>query len=144
METDYDAFIRVVAFAVGMWTAVHYFLGANALEKAPHWVKLVLFPALVVNGVAICFASVVYGAGMVFLVSAPLIVLLSIKDYMIWSAGAYMSAVLDRQARMKEQMRQAYNRYRSDLTTPYENVADIVTPSGFDVIQQTERTKESA
>ena len=145
METEYDVFIRAVSFVVGLWTAVHYFLGANALQKAPHWVKLVLFPSLVMNGVGICFASVVYGSGMVFLLAAPLVVLLSIKDFCVWRAGAFMSTVFDRQQRAKERMRQAFNRYRSDLTAPWESVADLVTPSGFDELSESERrAKEHA
>ena len=75
METEYDLVIRVVAFLAGLWTAMHYFLGANALLKAAHWVKLILFPSLVMNGVGVCFASVVYGSGMVFLLAAPLVIL---------------------------------------------------------------------
>lgn len=145
METEYDVLIRVVAFFAGMWTAGHYFLGANALMKAPHWVKLILFPSLVMNGVGICFASVVYGSGMVFLLAAPLVVLLSVKDFCVWRAGAFMSTVFDRQQRMKERMRQAYNIYRSDLTVPWETVADLVTPSGFEELAESERrTKEHA
>lgn len=145
METDYDLLIRIVAFGVGVWTAGHYFLGANALEKAPHWVKLILFPSLVMSGIGLCFAAVVYGSGMVFLLAAPLVLVLSIKDYCVWRAGAYMSTALDRQARMKERMRQAYNLYRSDLTAPVEAVSDFLTPSGFDEIKKSEeRAKERA
>jgi len=145
MATDYDLVIRVVAFAVGAWTAGHYFLGANALTEASHWAKLLLFPALVVSGVAMCFSSVVYGSGVVLLVSLPMAALLSIKDWTIWSAGAYMSDVLAKQARMKEQVRQAYNRYRSDLTAPWESVADLVTPSGLQELSESEqRSKEHA
>ena len=145
METEYDMVIRVAAFLAGLWTAMHYFLGANALMKAPHWVKLILFPSLVMNGVGICFAAVVHGSGMVFLLAAPLVVLLSIKDFCVWRAGAFMSTVFDRQARMKERIRQAYNVYRSDLTTPWENVSDLVTPSGLQELSESEtRTKERA
>ena len=139
METEYDLVIRVVAFLAGLWTAMHYFLGANALLKAPHWVKLILFPSLVMNGVGVCFASVVYGSGMVFLLAAPLVILLSIKDFCVWRAGAFMSTVFDRQQRLKERMRQAYNHYRVDLTVPYENVADLLTPSGLDELSDSER-----
>jgi hypothetical protein len=144
METSYDMVIRVTAFVFGLWNAGHYFLGAVALKKAAPWEKLILFPTLATLGVGMCLAAVFGGSGVVFLVSFPMVVALSIKDKVIWSAGAYMSEVLDRRQRMREAERQAFNRYRRDLTTPYENVSDIVTPGGFDAIQQTERQKEAA
>lgn len=145
MDNDLDLLVRVVSFSIGAWTAGHYFLGANALREASHWAKLILFPALVMSGVAMCFASVVYGSGVVFLVSLPMAGLLSIKDWTIWKAGAYMSDVLAKQARMKERMRQAYNRYRSDLTAPWESVSDLVTPSGLDELSESaKRSKDHA
>jgi len=145
MDNDYDLLIRVVSFAVGLWTAGHHFLASNALLRAPHWVKLFLLPAIVSNGVAICFASVMNGAGMVFLFAAPLVVMLSIKDFVVWRSGAFISATLDKQEQMKLDIRRAYNRYRKDLTTPWESVADLVTPSGLQELNESERkSKEHA
>lgn len=140
---DADLLIRVVAFLVGWWNAGHYFVGANQLRKAAHWEKLILFPALVAGNVGMCFAAVFSGSGMVMLVGAGLYFLHSIKDVVIWRAGAYMSDVLDKRQRMREAQRQAYNLWRRDLTTPYENVADLVTPSGLDELERA-REKERA
>lgn len=140
---DADLLIRVVAFLVGWWNAGHYFVGANQLRKAAHWEKLILFPALVAGNVGMCFAAVFSGSGMVMLVGAGLYFLHSIKDVVIWRAGAYMSDVLDKRQRMREAQRQAYNVWRSDLTKPYENVADLVTPSGLDELERA-REKERA
>ena len=140
---DADLLIRVVAFLVGWWNAGHYFVGANQLRKAAHWEKLILFPALVAGNVGMCFAAVFSGSGMVMLVGAGLYFLHSVKDVVIWRAGAYMSDVLDKRQRMREAQRQAYNLWRRDLTTPYENVADLVTPSGLDELERA-REKERA
>lgn len=145
MATDYDLVIRVVAFVVGCWNAGHYFVGANQLRKAAHWEKVILFPALVAGHIGMCFSAVFYGSGVVVLVGAALWVLLSIKDKVIWSAGAYMSEVLDKRERMKEQMRQSYNLYRYDLTSPVDAVNDFLTPSGFEEVKKAEeRAKERA
>jgi len=145
MDNDLDMAVRVAAFVFGLWNAGHYFLGAVALKKAAPWEKLILFPTLTMLGVGLCFAAVFKGSGMVFLVSFPMVIALSIKDGVIWKAGAYMSEVLDRRQRMKESERQAFNRYRADLTTPWESVADLVTPSGLDELSESERrAKEHA
>lgn len=115
------------------------------MEKAPHWVKLILFPSLVMSGIGLCFAAVVYGSGMVFLLAGPLVVVLSIKDYCVWRAGAYMSTALDRQARMKERMRQARNLYMYDITSPVDALSDLVTPAGRGELMESEkRAKERA
>lgn len=145
MDNDLDLLVRVGAFAVGLWTAMHHFLASNALLRAPHWVKLLLLPSIVVNGVAICFASIVNGSGVAILLSAPLVVVLSIKDFVLWRSGAFISTTLDRQEQLKTDIRQAYNRYRTDLTTPWESVADLVTPSGLDELHESDRrAKEHA
>lgn len=132
MGDEYDLIIRVAAFVFGLWNAGHYFAGAVSMNKAPHWVKSILFPALVSGNVGLCLASVLYGSGMVAVVSIPLYALATIKDAVIWRAGAYMSDVLDRQERLKELERQAFNRYRADLTMPWESVSDLMTPDGFE------------
>lgn len=142
MGIDSDLVIRVLAFVIGFWKAGHYFVGANQLKKAPHWVKTVLFPSLVAGHIGMCFAAVMYGSGVVMLVGAALWVLLSIKDFFIWRAGAYMSDVLDRQQSMKEQLRQAYNLHKDGILTPWENVKDLVTPSGFNEMAEAEQRKE--
>jgi len=145
MDNDLDFVVRVVAFAVGLWTAGHHFLAANALLRAPHLVKLILLPSIVANGGAICFASIVNGSGVVFLLAAPLVVLLSIKDFILWRSGAFISATLDRQEQLKSDIKQAYNRYRADLTMPWESVSDLVTPSGLQELGESERrSKERA
>ena len=145
MATDYDMVIRVVAFVVGCWNAGHYFVGANQLRKAPHWIKTILFPSLVAGHIGMCLAAVLYGSGMVVVVAGGLWVLVSIKDAIIWRAGAYMSDVLDKQARMKERVRQAHNLYMYDLTSPVDAVNDFLTPSGFEEIKKAEeRAKERA
>lgn len=143
MDANADLFVRAIAFLFGLWNAGHYFAGAVALNKAPHWVKSILFPSLVAGNVGLCLAAVLYGSGMVAVVAMPLYALVSIKDFVIWRAGAYMSEVLDRHQRIKELDRQAFNRYRSDLTTPWESVADLVTPSGFEEMADSDkRAKE--
>jgi len=145
MDNDLDLLVRVGAFAAGLWTALHHFLASNALLRAPHWVKLLLLPSIVVNGVAICFASIVNGSGVAILLSAPLVVLLSIKDFVLWRSGAFISTTLDRQEQLKTDIKQAYNRYRTDLTTPWESVADLVTPSGLDELSESaKRFRENA
>jgi hypothetical protein len=79
------------------------------------------------------------------LVGAALWVLLSIKDKVIWNAGAYMSEVLDKRERMKEQLRQAYNLHKNQLLTPWENVKDFITPSGYSEVAESEsKEKERA
>jgi len=145
MATDYDLVIRVVAFVVGCWNAGHYFVGANQLRKAPHWVKTILFPSLVAGHIGMCLAAVLYGSGMVVVVAGGLWVLGSIKDATIWRAGAYMSDVLDKQAQMKEQLRQAYNLHRDRVFTPWENVKEFITPSGYgEVVESEQKEKERA
>ena len=145
MGTDSDLVIRVVAFAIGFWNAGHYFVAANQLRKAAHWEKVILFPALVAGHIGMCFSAVFYGSGVVMLVGAALWVLLSIKDKVIWNAGAYMSEVLDKRERMKEQLRQAYNLHKNQLLTPWENVKDFITPSGYgEVVDSESKEKERA
>lgn len=145
MGIDSDLVIRVVAFLTGLWNAGHYFSGANQLRKAAHWEKLILFPALVAGNVGVCFAAVFGGSGVVVLVCAAMYYIHSIKDTVIWRAGAYMSDVLDKRQRMKEQLRQAYNLHKDGIMTPWENVKDLVTPSGFNEVPQSEpKEKERA
>lgn len=145
METNYDMAIRVTAFVFGIWNAGHYFLGAVALKKAAPWEKLILFPTLTMLGVWLCLAAVFEGSGMVFLASFPMVIALSIKDGVIWQAGAYMSEVLDRRQRLKEYERQAYNRHKNEVLAPWESVKDLVTPSGFSEVAESERrSKEHA
>ena len=145
MDNDLDLLVRIVAFAAGLWTALHHFLASNALLRAPHWVKLLLLPSIVANGVGICFASIVNGSGMVFILAAPLAVMLSIKDFVLWRSGAFISHTLDRQEQLKHDLQSAYNRYRTDLTTPWESVSDLVTPSGMDELSESaKRFKDHA
>jgi len=142
MDNEYDSIARIVAFVVGAWTAGHYFLGAVALMKAPHWVKLVLFPSLVMNGVALCFAAIVFGSGVAFILCGPLVVLLSVKDKFIWDAGAYMSRVLDQRERLKLRERERTNQIMSPVYGGVDLVVgedpEIVTPSGWAAVQAQE------
>ncbi len=145
MGTEYDLLIRGAVLAVGLWTFFHYMLGAVALTDASNWAKLVLFPALVVSGVSLCFSAVFYTRELMLQAVLVFAVLVSIKDAVIWRAGAYMSEVLARQARMRERLRQARNLYMYDLTSPVDAVNDFLTPSGFDEIKKSEeRAKERA
>ena len=142
MDNEYDLLVRIVAFAVGAWTAGHYFLGAVALRQAAHWMKLILFPSLVMSGISICFAAVVFGSGVVFILCGPLVVLLSIKDKSIWDAGAYMSNVLDQKERMKKRERDRTNQIMNPVYGGVDLVVgedpEIVTPSGWAAVHAKE------
>jgi hypothetical protein len=143
METD--LLVRGLGLVVGLWTFVHYMLGAVALTDASNWAKLLLFPALTMSGVALCLAAVLGDPGAVYVAGSWLAAILSVKDAAIWRAGAYMSEVLARQFRMRERLRQARNLYMYDLTSPVDAVNDFLTPSGFDEIKKPEeRAKERA
>lgn len=78
-----------------------------------------------------CLAAVFYGSGMVAIVAMPLYALVSIKDFVIWRWGLHERG--SGQARAHKRIdRQAFNRYRADLTTPWESVSDLMTPDGFE------------
>lgn len=136
---DSELLIRALAFCGGAVGAGHYFLGAVALKKAAAWEKLVLFPGLVMSCTGVCVSSAFYGLAEVAQACVPVAALVLVKDLVIWRAGAYMSDVLDRRERVREAERQAFNRLRADLMAPYESVADLVTPSGFDELQASEQ-----
>jgi len=127
---------RVVLFAAGAWVAGHHFLASNALTKAPHAVKLVLMPATVICGVGMCHAAWFNGSGAALIWCAPAVVTMSTTEFLVWRAGAYISSAFAKQAEFRERQSAAYNRFRADLTQPYDAVRDLLTESGMTELQQ--------
>lgn len=143
MGVEYETFLRAALFLTGMWVAGHHFMAANALKRAPHLVKLVLMPATVVSGIGMCWGAWFMSSGVAMLWCIPAVMCMSVTEFLVWRAGAFISTAFEQQAKMKQELRQAYNRYRADLMTPWESVSDLVTPSGAQELAESDkRAKE--
>lgn len=134
-----EALLRAVMFVTGLWVAGHHFCASNALQRAPLLVKVVLMPATVASGIGMAWASVFSGSGLALLFAAPAVVLMSITEALVWRAGAYISAAFERQAEMRQREREGYNRMIYGATQSAYDLADLLTPSGEDVVQDMAR-----
>lgn len=142
MDAEYETFLRAALFLTGMWVAGHHFMAANALKRAPHLVKLVLMPATVVSGIGMCWGAWFMSSGVAMLWCIPAVMCMSVTEFLVWRAGAFISSAFEQQAEMKEQMRQHWNRFRYDLTLPAQ---EILTDSGKrEVADSDKRAKERA
>ena len=130
-----DVALRVLLFFSGAWVAGHHFLASNALTKAPHSVKVLLMPATVVSGIGMCHGAWFYGSDVAVLWCVPAVVFMSTTEFMVWRAGAFISAAFAQQEEIKEARRQSFNRMKYDLMTQ----AETLNASGMDNAPQRQK-----
>ena len=105
INEQFDDLLRLVLFLAGAWRAGHHFLASNALTKTTHKVRLLLMPANVMCGVGMCHAAYFSGAQAAIFWCVPVVVFMSITEFLVWRSGAFISEAFARQEEAKEQMR---------------------------------------
>jgi hypothetical protein len=117
MEND---LIRSIMFFTGIGVSAHHIAAAAALKRAPHLVKGFSMPLTVSSGVGMVVMSVTGNTTIGFYCALGMVVGMGITEVMVWRAGAYISAELDRQAAVHEMSRRKVNQIRSSILADWE------------------------
>jgi hypothetical protein len=117
MEND---LIRSIMFFTGIGVSAHHIAAAAALKRAPHLVKGFSMPLTVSSGVGMVVMSVTGNTTIGFYCALGMVVGMGITEVMVWRAGAYISAELDRQAAVHEMSRRKVNHIRSSILADWE------------------------
>lgn len=137
-----DYIVSALLVIVGAAVAIHYFLMANALTKAQAWVKLAI-PAAASSGagMAACGLFAAVGEGLIFAMMA--LTFVTAVQLETWRCGAYVSDVFRRAAEVREKSEARTRQILYGIKEPMHDMRDILTPSGFDLLQEIE-AKEKA
>ena len=92
----FDVVTRVLLVVAGAGVSVHFFLIANFLQRAPHWLRLVVLPAAVAGGVGMVFCGITgrCDAGALLAASLATAAIVTI-DLANWVRGYSVSAAYD-------------------------------------------------
>ena len=122
METD---LLRSIMVLTGIGVAAHHLAAAAALKRAPHLVKGFSMPLTVASAVGMVvmgFGGNVQGA---LYCSLGMVVGMGVTEVMVWRAGAYISAALERQAAAQEAARAQVNQIKSAMYADWEMLQAI-------------------
>jgi hypothetical protein len=117
MESD---LIRGIMFFTGVGVSAHHLAAAAALKRAPHIVKGFALPLTVSSGVVMAVMAITGNTTTGLYCALGMVVGMGITEVMVWRAGAYISAELDRQAEVHEMSRRKVNHLRSAMLADWE------------------------
>ena len=119
MESD---LIRGIMFFTGVGVSAHHLAAAAALKRAPHIVKGFALPLTVSSGVVMAVTAITGNTTTGLYCALGMVVGMGITEVMVWRAGAYISAELDRQAEVHEMSRRKVNQIKSAMLADWEMV----------------------
>lgn len=122
-----DQIVRGVLIVAGLVIAGHYLAMANCMKKAPHFVKILLLPAITGTGVGMAYcgwAGLEFYGALLGTVSAFCMTCLNLAA---WHSGAYVSEQFNRAAKIRERIKRDANvfvRQYDQLTDPIKGMFD--------------------
>jgi hypothetical protein len=122
MDSD---LIRAVMFFAGVGVSAHHIAAATALKRAPHIVKGVSMPLTVASGVGMVVMAITGDTATGLRCALGMVVGMGITEVMVWRAGAYISAELDRQAEVHEMSRRKVNHLKAAMLADWEMVEGL-------------------
>ena len=99
------ALLRVWLIVSGLLVAGHYHAMANATKRAPMLIKFLVLPLLTGAGIGMVWAGWTGNATAGGLYSAAAAGLMVTVNLSVWASGAYVSAMFDRAATLREQIK---------------------------------------
>lgn len=114
-ELIYSTALRVWLVASGVLVAGHYHAMASATKRAPFVIKYIALPMLTGSGVGMIWAGATgstYSGGLYSAAAAGLMVTVNLA---VWSSGAYVSAMFERAAEMREKIKRSGYLFVSDI-----------------------------
>lgn len=121
--SDYtDQLISGLLIFAGLVISVHYFIMANCMKQAPHFVKMLLLPITTGAGVGMAYCGVYglyyYGA----LLGAVSSCSMALINFAAWHSGAYVSEQFNRAAKVRERI----NRDANLFVRQYDQMTDSI------------------
>lgn len=117
MDSD---LLRAIMVLTGLGVSVHHLAAAAALRRAPHIVKGVAMPLTVASGVGMVVLAAMGNVPAALHCALGMVVGMGITEVMVWRAGAYISAELDRQAAVQADARAKVNHIKAALHADWE------------------------